>query len=72
MDDIKDMVKKAEAYLESAGKLTEECLEKYIPSEKEPPGTLHSAMRYALFTGGKRLRPALARAAYEFFWRKTF
>jgi len=70
MDDLKGMVKKAEAYLESAGKLTEECLEKYIPSEKESPSTLHSAMRYALFTGGKRLRPALARAAYEFFGGK--
>jgi len=70
MDDIKSKVKKAEMYLESAGKLTEEYLEKYIPSKKEPPATLHSAMRYALLTGGKRLRPALARAAYEFFGGK--
>jgi len=70
MDDIKSMVKKAEVYLESVGKLTEEYLKKYIPSEKESPGTLHSAMRYALLTGGKRLRPALAQAAYEFFGGK--
>jgi len=70
MSDIKNMVKKAEIYLESAGKLTEEYLEKYIPSEKESPSTLHSAMRYALLTGGKRLRPALAQAAHEFFGGK--
>jgi len=70
MDDIKSMVRKAEVYLESTGKLTEEYLEKYIPAEKEIPATLHSAMRYALLTGGKRLRPALARAAYEFFGGK--
>jgi len=70
MDDIKNMVKKAAVYLESAGKLTEEYLKKYVPNEKEPPGTLHSAMRYALLTGGKRLRPALAQAAYEFFGGK--
>jgi len=70
MDDIKNMVKKAEIYLESAGKLTEKYLKKYIPSKKESPSTLHSAMRYALLTGGKRLRPALAQAAYEFFGGK--
>jgi len=70
MDDIKVMAKKAEVYLESAGKLTEEYLKKYIPSDKEIPVTLHSAMRYALLTGGKRLRPALALASYEFFGGK--
>jgi geranylgeranyl diphosphate synthase type II len=70
MDDIKSMAKEAEIYLESAGKLTEEYLEKYIPSGKEKPSTLHSAMRYALLTGGKRLRPALVQAAYEFFGGK--
>jgi len=70
MSDMADMVKKAEMYLESAGKLTEEYLKKYIPSENKFPGTLHSAMRYALLTGGKRLRPALVRAAYEFFGGK--
>jgi len=70
MGDIADMVGKAEAYLETAGKLTEEYLKKYIPGESEAPGNLHSAMRYAILTGGKRLRPALAQAAYEFFGGK--
>jgi len=64
------MAKEAEAYLESAGKLTEESLRNYIPADSEIPGTLHSAMRYALLIGGKRLRPALAMAAYELFGGK--
>jgi geranylgeranyl diphosphate synthase type II len=70
MSDMANMVKKAEEYLESAGKLTEEYLDKYIPGKNEAPETLHCAMRYALLTGGKRLRPALAQAAYEFFGGK--
>jgi geranylgeranyl diphosphate synthase type II len=67
MSDMAEMAKKAEAYLESAGKATEECLKKYIPSENEIPFSLHSAMRYALLAGGKRLRPGLVKAAYELF-----
>jgi farnesyl diphosphate synthase len=31
-----------------------------LPPESEPPRSLHEAMRYAVFSGGKRLRPALA------------
>ncbi|MCL2259781.1 MAG: polyprenyl synthetase family protein [Fibromonadales bacterium] len=67
MSDMIGMAKKAEEYLESAGKLTEDSLRNYIPAENEIPEKLHSAMRYALLIGGKRLRPALALAAYEFF-----
>jgi geranylgeranyl diphosphate synthase type II len=70
MDNMLDMAKKAEAYLDGAGKLTEECLKKYIPSENEIPTTLHSAMQYALLAGGKRLRPALVQASYQLFGGK--
>ena len=38
-------------------------LERLLPLETEPPRALHSAMRYAVFSGGKRLRPALAFAS---------
>jgi geranylgeranyl diphosphate synthase type II len=34
-------------------------LKKYLPSAKTPPSTLHTAMRYSMFAGGKRLRPIL-------------
>lgn len=38
-------------------------LDKFLPSEKTKPGTIHKAMRYSLFAGGKRMRPALCLAA---------
>ncbi len=38
-------------------------LDKILPPADEPPTRLHEAMRYAVFSGGKRLRPALAFAA---------
>ncbi|MGE4488505.1 MAG: polyprenyl synthetase family protein [Kiritimatiellales bacterium] len=36
-----------------------------LPPPDEPPKPLHEAMRYSLFAGGKRLRPALCIAACE-------
>ena len=38
-------------------------LDRLLPSEKTRPGTIHKAMRYSLFAGGKRMRPALVLAA---------
>jgi geranylgeranyl diphosphate synthase type II len=67
---IAEMAREAERYLEAAGKFTEERLKEYIPGESEIPENLHSAMRYALLAGGKRLRPALVQAAYELFGGK--
>jgi geranylgeranyl diphosphate synthase type II len=40
-------------------------LDKFLPSEKTRPSTIHKAMRYSLFAGGKRMRPALLLAAAE-------
>lgn len=40
-------------------------LDKFLPSEKTKPVTIHRAMRYSLFAGGKRMRPALCLAAAE-------
>lgn len=54
-------------YLEKIGKITEQKLDEYLPSENDRPKILHEAMRYSLFAGGKRLRPALAFAAYKTF-----
>jgi geranylgeranyl diphosphate synthase type II len=36
-----------------------------LPAEKTYPHSIHRLMRYSVFAGGKRLRPALIRAAYE-------
>jgi len=40
-------------------------LDRFLPSEKTKPATIHRAMRYSLFAGGKRIRPALCLAAAE-------
>ncbi len=37
----------------------DKALDGYLPSEKEEPKTIHKAMRYSVFSGGKRLRPIL-------------
>jgi geranylgeranyl pyrophosphate synthase len=38
-------------------------IDRLLPPEDERPATIHRAVRYAVFGGGKRLRPALALAA---------
>jgi geranylgeranyl diphosphate synthase type II len=40
-------------------------LDQFLPSEKTKPTTIHKAMRYSLFAGGKRMRPAVLLAAAE-------
>ena len=41
-------------------KLVDEALEGWLPGAEAPPATIHEAMRYSVFAGGKRLRPMLA------------
>src|SRR2546423_10354955 len=38
-------------------------LDDFLPSASARPATIHRAMRYSLFAGGKRIRPALCLAA---------
>lgn len=52
-------------YLEEQRKRVDAALDKLLPSETTPPPTIHKAMRYSLFAGGKRLRPVLCLAAAE-------
>src|SRR5436190_9244134 len=40
-------------------------LDKFLPKETVAPPTIHKSMRYSIFAGGKRLRPALCLAAAE-------
>jgi len=46
-------------------KQVDRALDRWLPSEKTRPVTLHRAMRYGIFAGGKRLRPVLCLAAAE-------
>ncbi len=40
-------------------------LHRWLPRESAKPATLHRAMRYSIFAGGKRMRPVLCLAAAE-------
>jgi hypothetical protein len=51
------------AYLERTSVAVNRALDKALPAEQVKPATIHKAMRYSLFAGGKRLRPALCIAA---------
>src|ERR1700739_2527558 len=41
----------------------DQALDAFPPAPSPKPATIHRAMRYSLFAGGKRLRPALCLAA---------
>jgi geranylgeranyl diphosphate synthase type II len=45
--------------------VVEPALDRALPSEDAWPVTIHRAVRYSLFAGGKRIRPVLALAAGE-------
>jgi geranylgeranyl diphosphate synthase type II len=53
------------AYLTSRQKKIDRALDRYLPKENVKPVTIHKAMRYSLFAGGKRLRPILSLATAE-------
>lgn len=53
------------AYLANRTEAVNRALDRFLPSEATKPATIHKAMRYSLFAGGKRLRPALCVAAAE-------
>lgn len=54
-----------QTYGEEKRELIDKALDECLPPESQPPEIIHRAMRYALFPGGKRLRPLLTLAAAE-------
>jgi geranylgeranyl diphosphate synthase type II len=52
-----------EALFEAWRGLIEEALDRALPAESAWPGTIHRALRYSQFAGGKRIRPLLVLAA---------
>src|ERR1700731_5346136 len=52
-------------YLISRQKMVEGPLQTYLPKPSIKPKTIHKAMRYSIFAGGKRLRPILCLAVGE-------
>ncbi|HEY6168957.1 MAG TPA: farnesyl diphosphate synthase [Verrucomicrobiae bacterium] len=54
-----------QAFLTSRTEAVNRALDRLLPSERTRPATIHKAMRYSLFAGGKRMRPAICLAAAE-------
>jgi geranylgeranyl diphosphate synthase type II len=57
--------KNLKSYLVDRQKKIDRALDRFLPKESTRPSTIHKAMRYSLFAGGKRLRPVLTLAAAE-------
>jgi geranylgeranyl diphosphate synthase type II len=55
----------ATAATEALRRAVDEALERALPPESAWPPTIHRAVRYSLFAGGKRIRPVLVLAAGE-------
>src|SRR5256885_12039504 len=54
-----------QAYLTDRAAAVNRALDRSLPRATTRPATIHKAMRYSLFAGGKRMRPALCLAAAE-------
>lgn len=52
-------------WVERQAKEVNRALDRFLPSARTKPKTMHESMRYSLFAGGKRMRPALVLAAAE-------
>ena len=52
-------------YLVARQREVDRALDRFLPKASMTPATIHKAMRYSLFAGGKRLRPILCLAAAE-------
>jgi len=53
------------SYLAERRRLVDEALGCFLPRADAHPATIHEAMRYSVFAGGKRLRPILVIAGAE-------
>jgi geranylgeranyl diphosphate synthase type II len=53
------------AYLKEQCARVDEALDGFLPKETELPYSLHKAMRYSVFAGGKRVRPILLLASCQ-------
>src|SRR5664279_144040 len=53
------------SYLKEQCTRIDAALDRFLPKETELPHSLHKAMRYSVFAGGKRVRPILMLAACQ-------
>jgi geranylgeranyl diphosphate synthase type II len=52
-------------YLDRVSARVNSALDRLLPPETAEPPTIHKAMRYSIFAGGKRIRPVLCLTACE-------
>jgi len=55
----------AERYLAECKEFVDEGISRFLPNQDTYPESIHESMRYSVFAGGKRLRPALLVASAE-------
>ena len=53
------------SWVDGRSKAVDAALDRFLPKASAKPATIHKAMRYSIFAGGKRMRPALVLAAAE-------
>ncbi|WP_290743478.1 polyprenyl synthetase family protein [Fibrobacter sp. UBA4309] len=70
MQSIKEESAFARDYLAQVAKEAEAKFDEHLPPVTDRPCRLHEAMRYSMFAGGKRLRPALVKATFDMFGGK--
>ncbi len=58
---------KLSGFFEEDRKAVDAALDRLLPAESTPPASLHRAVRYSVFAGGKRLRPVLCLEAARIF-----
>ncbi len=58
---------KLPAFFEEDRREVETALDQLLPAESTPPASIHRAIRYSVFAGGKRIRPILCLEAARIF-----
>jgi len=54
-------------FFEEDRRAVDVALDELLPAEETPPASIHRAMRYSVFAGGKRIRPILSLEAWRIF-----
>jgi geranylgeranyl diphosphate synthase type II len=58
---------KLSSFFEEDRKAVDSALDRLLPPESAPPSSIHRAVRYSVFAGGKRLRPVLCLESARIF-----
>ena len=64
------MTGKTKEYLKKLASLVDRHIDRYLPGSGEEPKSVHRAMRYSVFSGGKRIRPILTLESAKLFGAK--